>query len=275
MSTKGTIFAIEEFSTFDGPGIRTTVFLKGCPLRCVWCHNPEGLDFMSEIARNVNLCIGCGQCKKGVGFESVKNCPVGALRVCGVEYTPQLMSEKLLKNKSILNSSGGGVTFSGGEPLAQPRFLKEILVLLDGQVHRALQTSGFCSGEIFEDMLENLDYVLFDLKIIDEQVHMKYTGVSNEPIRKNFQTLCRSGVPFSVRVPLIPGITDTSENVTAIASLMQENGAPYAELMPYNKMAGAKHSMVGREYTPNFNDKADVRLHEDIFARHGITTKIL
>ena len=148
----GTIFSIEEFSTFDGPGIRTTVFFKGCPLRCVWCHNPEGQKFFIEYVKNTSACLRCGECEPFVSVENSekrlteecrKACPHRLIRKCGETYTAEDLVKKLLKNQSILNSSGGGVTFSGGEPLAQSEFLMECCRLLKGKLHRSLQTSGF------------------------------------------------------------------------------------------------------------------------------------
>ena len=148
---QGTVFSIEEFSVYDGPGIRTTVFLKGCPLRCGWCHNPEGQNFEAEIVRNPNGCIGCNACidsadKKNGRLvftdQSIKSCPMGLLRVCGEKIDSVDLSEKLLKNAKMLID--GGVTFSGGEPLSQSEFLFECLKLLKGKMHTAIQTSGFC-----------------------------------------------------------------------------------------------------------------------------------
>jgi pyruvate formate lyase activating enzyme len=284
MCCSGKIFAIEEFSTFDGPGIRTTVFLKGCPLRCMWCHNPEGQSFQSEIIKNTNGCIGCGRCldigekctgKRQIVEESVHVCPQNLIRNCGVDYAPQLMVEKLLKNAAVLNSSGGGVTFSGGEPLAQPDFLLECLIKLNGQTNRALQTSGYCDEMVFLDILQHLDYVLFDLKIVDEEKHAEYTGRSNKEIIHNFEALCSSGKKFCVRIPLIPTVTDTIENITAIAALMRESNAAYAELLPYNKMAGGKYAMAGKSYRPTFDEQKEVEIHRNIFEQNGISIKIV
>ncbi len=252
----GKVFAIEEFATFDGPGIRTTVFLKGCPLRCAWCHNPEGQSFESEQVKNP---AGCG----------------APDRISGKDYTPQQLVDLLMKNLSVLNAAGGGITFSGGEPTAQAEFLAQCLRLLKGKTHLALQTSGFCGGEIFRALLPLLDLIMFDLKIIDEKTHICYTGVSNAIIIENFKTLCRSGTAFRVRIPLIPGVTDTAENISAIAALMRENNAGFAELMPYNKMAGGKYAMVGRIYSPGFDEGREVETHADIFEKYGIKINIL
>ena len=279
----GTVFSIEEFSVYDGPGIRTTVFLKGCPLRCSWCHNPEGQRRAPEIVKSPSGCIGCGNCERSrreidgklsYTEESIKKCPRGLLRICGEEYSADTLCNKLLKNAVILNR-GGGVTFSGGEPLTQSNFVLECIDLLRGKLHTAIQTCGYASEEIFKRALDAADYFLYDLKLIDEGEHIRYTGVSNEKILENFKTLAQSGKSFVVRVPLIPGVTDTEHNIEAIAKLISEHGVKYAELLPYNKMAGGKYKMVSREYTPDFDENREVTPHPEIFAKYNIQTKIL
>lgn len=276
----GTVFSIEEFSVYDGPGIRTTVFLKGCPLRCKWCHNPEGQLFESEIVKSPNGCIECGGCIEAADIkngkicftqESIKACPRKLLRVCGKRYEAQELCEKLLKNKDMLRD--GGVTFSGGEPLAQSGFLIECLDILKGDLHTAVQTSGFCESEVFKEVLERADYFLFDLKLADDTLHREYTGVSNENILKNFELLTQSKKDYVVRIPLIPTVTDTAENIKGICEIMQGNGVAYAELMPYNKMAGSKYKMTGREY--ELNIPAECNVQTEVFDSFGIKTKIL
>lgn len=279
---KGKIFSIEEFSVYDGPGIRTTVFLKGCPLRCTWCHNPEGQAAYTEIVRSPNGCMGCGNCTKyaekrddRVIFteKSIKNCPMNLLRKCGREISCGELFEMLMKNEIFLKK--GGVTFSGGEPLAQSDFLLECLKRLKGNIHTAVQTSGFCNEEIFDEVLGFSDYFLYDLKIIDNELHKKYTGVSNEPILNNFKILAKSRKGFVVRIPLIPNVTDTEENITSIAKFLSKNNVNYAELLPYNKMAGGKYKMLMREYTPKFDTQISPETRDGIFDKFGIETKIL
>lgn len=273
------VFSIEEFSVFDGPGIRTTVFLKGCPLRCEWCHNPEGQSFDNFVIRSQNGCISCGECarraecidgKTVFGDDSIAHCPQNLLRYCAEEYTSDALCDKLTKNFAILNSSGGGVTFSGGEPLSNHNFLLECLKKLKGKTNRAVQTSGFCSEEIFKRVLEECDYMLFDVKLIDDTLHKRYCGVSNERILKNLQLLASSGKGFVIRMPMIPEVTDTAENVRAVANTLRENGIKYIELLPYNKLAGAKYPLVGREYAPSFDGGADVEMRIEIFEEYGI-----
>ena len=284
MLNKGLIFSIEEFSVFDGPGIRTSVFLLGCPLRCEWCHNPEGQGFSNFILRSPNGCIGCGECKKrstkrdgGVEFseESMKNCPNNLLRYCAKEYSASELCEQISKNFAILNASRGGVTFSGGEPTSSPDFLLECLTLLEGRTNRAVQTSGYCSPEVFNKVLENCDYMLFDIKLVDDAMHKRYTGRSNDLILENFRTLTSSKKDFVIRTPLIPTVTDTEENISDIAKLLLKNGVGYVELLPYNKMAGSKYKLVGKQYAPSFDESISVNTRCEIFAKYGIAVKII
>ena len=273
------VFSIEEFSVFDGPGIRTSVFLAGCPLRCEWCQNPEGQSFENQILRSPNGCIGCGECRRRAVREhgelvftedSINHCPRGLLRYCAKSYSAAELCDALAKNITILNSAGGGVTFSGGEPTAHPAFLVECLSLLAGRTHRAVQTCGYCSPTVFADVLDNCEYVLYDLKLVDDSLHKRYTGVSNRAIIDNFRTLAASRTDFVIRTPLIPTVTDTESNLRAIASLLKENGVSYIELLPYNQMAGAKYRLAGKAYVPSFDETAQVSLRTDIFAEYGI-----
>ena len=279
----GKIFSIEEFSVFDGPGIRTTVFFKGCPLRCSWCHNPEGQESNIQIVRSPNGCINCKRCEEFASREndrlcftekSISCCPYNLLRFCGEEISGEKLCKKLLKNAVILNN-GGGVTFSGGEPLMQSGFLLECLELLKGKVHTAIQTSGYCDERIFKSVMEMGDYYLYDLKIFDDSTHRKYTGVSNEIIKKNFRVLSSSEKEFVVRIPLIPNVTDTRENILGIAGILKENMVSYVELLPYNKLAGGKYKMLLREYSPGFDEYSEVNTQKEIFDEFNITIKIL
>lgn len=279
----GKVFSIEEFATFDGPGIRTTVFLKGCPLRCTWCHNPEGQSFQTEYIRSPNGCIRCGACERAgthkdgrivLTADSIAVCPKNLVRKCGDDYTAEALAKKLLKNEEFMRSTGGGVTFSGGEPLSHAEFIVECISNLNG-LSTALQTSGFSNGQTFAKVLNAVDYVLYDLKIIEEEVHKKYCGVSNRCILENYATLARSGKKFVTRIPLIPSVTDTDENLEAIAKFMQENGVNYVELLPYNRFAGSKYASVMREYVVDFDESQEVNKGEKIFEKYNITYKIM
>ena len=280
----GIVFSVEEFSLYDGPGIRTSVFLKGCPMRCDWCHNPEGQEFAPRYVRSPNGCLNCGKCLEA-GFaacgerrlteESRSVCPRRLIRLCGITYTPEALVNEIAPNLDLLNQAGGGVTFSGGEVLSQADFTAECLDRLQGKTHRAVQTSGYGSDEAFEMLLSRCELVLHDLKIFDGTLHRRHTGCSNESVLRHYRRLATSGVPFITRIPLIPGVTDTEANLTAIAGFMAENGVRYAELLPYNPMAGAKYTLAGKEYRPDFDPTVPWNAHPEIFAQAGISVKIM
>ena len=277
----GRVFSIEEFSTFDGPGIRTTVFFKGCPLRCVWCHNPEGQSGAIEYMRSPNGCTGCGACleagKKHLGApvlceESIAACPNGLVRRAGVDYTPEELAKKLTKNARILQNSGGGITFSGGEPLLHADFICTCVPLLNG-LSVALQTCGYADEKTFLHVLDAVDFVLYDLKLADDEKHRAYCGVGNEKILENYQTLVKSGKQFVTRIPLIPDVTDTDENLESLAKFISSCGVKYVEILPYNKLTGSKYSSLLRQYEPNFDETKENNFGYEIFARYGITAK--
>ena len=281
---RGIVFSIEEFSVYDGPGIRTTVFLKGCPMRCAWCHSPEGQAFPPEWIRSPNGCLHCNAClAEGVRLKgypclvsaSATACPNHLIRRAGEEYTAEQLCEKLLKSRTLLQASGGGVTFSGGEPTAQPQFLLECLTRLSGTLHRAIQTCGFCDPDEFRSILGACDYVLYDLKLIDPHRHLQYCGRENHVILENYQQLAASGVDFITRIPLIPQINDTAENIHATAKLMLQNSARRVELLPYHRLAGSKYALLGKQYAPPFAETRDPDPHLEIWNQYGIEVKIL
>lgn len=279
----GTIFDIKQMAVFDGPGIRITVFLKGCPLRCAWCHNPEGLEFHPQLMISPNGCIRCGKCKevcKNNGIctlcgECVKICPLHLRKICGVKYTAEELAKKILRDKEILEINGGGVTFSGGEPTNQPTFLLEVLKQVRG-MHRAIETCGYCAPDIFQKILQELEYVIMDLKLIDSEEHKKWTKKDNKVILQNLELLKQQKIPFLIRIPLIPGVNDTEKNYKETAELLAD--AKYlqgVELLPYHRTAGAKYSMVGREYEVEFKEDAPINTNIEVFAAYGISAKVL
>lgn len=280
--TKGLIFSIEEFSVYDGPGIRTAVFFKGCPLRCNWCHNPEGLEAKVQIVRSPNGCLKCGRCAEEAAkhggrltAECINVCPRNLIRESGAYYTVEELTKKLLKNADILMQGGGGITFSGGECLMQIDFLTEVARELKGKVHLAIETSGYADSIKFKQLLKYLDLVMFDLKIIDKDLFRRYIGRDNAVILQNFKILSESGVQFIPRTPLIPGITDTEENLTSIAKLIAGTSADHAELLPYNKMAGSKYKLLDKKYRPEFDETKEPNTGADVFKKYGIKTKIM
>lgn len=221
---RGLIFDIKEFALNDGPGIRVTVFMKGCPLRCRWCHNPEGMSYAPQL-----------------NFKTQK--------MVGVEYSPEELAAKILKHADVFELGGGGVTFSGGEPSLQADFLCATAALLPG-IHKVLDTCGYCSEETFQKLLKAFDLFYFDLKLIDDKQHLQNTGVSCKQIQKNLRTLAASGKPYHIRIPLIPDITDTPENLDAIFQTLMtlENKPLRVDSLPYNILAGGKYEAYGMQY---------------------------
>ncbi len=251
--SEGTVFSIEEFAVHDGPGIRTTVFLKGCPLRCTWCHNPEGQSFEKE--------------------EMVKK---GERSICGETWTAEALAAKLLRNEEIFRMTGGGVTFTGGEPLSQAPFLLEVLRLVECRIHTAVETSGYAPPEVFREVLGRTDLVMMDIKLADSERHRRWTGASNSLISGNLGILIASGKPFIARIPMIPGVNDDKENLEATAELLEgASGLQSVELLPYHRTAGAKYPMLSREYAPGFDTGAIPRLDTEPFEKRNIKTMIL
>lgn len=247
----GIIFDIKEMAVHDGPGVRTTVFFKGCPLRCKWCHNPEGLSAKQQLMYRSHRCIGCGNCQIPCTHPEcapfgrcIRRCPENCLEVTGEEISAQELADRLCKTAQVLGKSHGGFTFSGGEPLFQPDFLLELTDCLAGH-HLCMETSGYAKQDVFRQVVNRLDFIIMDLKLADPELHKQYTGVSNRQILQNFACLQQSGKPYLIRTPLIPGITDTEENLAAIKTLIGES--PWEQL-PYNAAAGAKYRMLGITY---------------------------
>lgn len=246
----GTVFDIKEFGIHDGPGLRTTVFLKGCPLRCKWCHNPEGLSPHPQLSVREHACTHCGLCKRGCSHPDCQPfgrclhiCPQNLVTVIGERLSSEQLAQRVLRNRDLFGEQGG-VTFSGGEPLLQGEFVIETCGYLDG-IHKAIETSGYADEDLFRRVIKQMDLVYFDLKLTDEEEHRKYTGVSNRKIKRNFEILKESGKPCIIRTPLIPNITDTAHNMDAIRAMT--TGMNH-EWLPYNEMAGAKYDLLGMTY---------------------------
>lgn len=276
---KGVVFDIKQLAIYDGPGLRTTVFLKGCPLRCMWCHNPEGLSTKPQLMVATGNCTHCGKCmeaceRKGENCINcgacIRHCPQGIRKICGVEWEAEKLAKKLLRDEEFLKRNGGGITFSGGEPTMQPEFLLEMLERTSS-MHRAIETCAHCKEDIFKEVLENIDYVMMDLKLMDPEKHKQYTGVSNDKILHNLELLKNSGVPFRIRIPVIPGVNDDDENFEMTAKALQgAKQLELVELLPYHVTAGAKYEMVQREYQPTFDEEQQPRLNVELFKSYGL-----
>jgi len=244
----GIVFDIEEFGVFDGPGIRSVVFLKGCPLRCTWCHNPEGLSPHPERY---------------------------GLRIVGTEMNAEEVAVRIRRNEKLLIMNGGGVTFSGGEPLMQPYFVLAIREKLQN-LHACLETCGYAPLDTFTRVVTAMNLVLLDIKLVDPNLHKRYTSVDNALILENLKQLKGMAIPFRIRVPLIPTVTDTEENLRAIAALLMDaKSLEKVELMRYNRAAGAKYASVGRTYTPNFPEDIEPIPHIEIFEEAHLPCEIL
>lgn len=246
-----TIFDIKEMAVHDGPGLRTTVFFKGCPLRCKWCHNPEGLSFEPQLMYKQARCVGCQSCQKVCEHEAcqpfgrcIQACPENCLEIAGREVSVTELAAELKESAEILGESFGGFTFSGGEPLSQHTFLLELAEELK-EYHLCIETSGYADSKIFKAVIDKLDYIIMDIKLADTELHKRYTGRGNERILENFELLRQSGKPFVIRTPLIPDITDTKENLEQIKEIIGD--CPW-EHIPYNAMAGAKYKMLNMTY---------------------------
>ena len=252
----GRITDIQRASLHDGPGIRTTVFFKGCPLRCAWCHNPECLDFAVQELFYPDKCIGCGRCDEG--------CFSGAKVLCGRDITADELIKEILLDE-LFYVGGGGVTFSGGEPMMQREFLSEMLDRCGEKgIHRAIETSLIYYDE---SIFSKLDLVMADLKIWDSDLHLKYTGVRNEQIKENFQKLDSLGVPIIARTPIIPEI---EQGIPEIAKFLLElkNVMRY-ELLPYHPLGLEKEKALGmKPATFSVPDKQTMKeLNEYAFVR--------
>ena len=271
---KGLIFDIKEFAIFDGPGIRETVFFKGCPLRCAWCHNPEGLSHKVELSVAKASCIKCGKCRAVCNAEEcilcgkcVEVCPLFLRKICGEEITSWELVERLLSHRDYYSALGGGFTFSGGEPLMQHEFLFEVLEGLAG-THRVVETSAYASAEVFSELLNRCEMVIMDIKLIDKQRHKIFIGVDNDRILGNYRLLVEKGLPHIIRMPIIPDVTDTAENMEGLVSLLKKDKSlEMLELLPYHVTAGAKYENVGRIYDPPFDVSKKITIHKEILEK--------
>jgi len=276
----GTIYNIQRFSLHDGPGIRTTVFMKGCPLRCEWCHNPESQKVRPQISLFVERCLACGRCMavcdrhsfedgihridhgacEGCG-RCVEQCPADAMELLGREASVEEIIEEVERDSAFYSTSGGGMTVSGGEPTMQTAFAAQILAAAKAKgIHTAIETCGYAPWSAYEQLLPYTDMFLYDVKQMDSELHKEYTGVDNSRILENLSNLCMNAVDAEivVRTPVIPGYNDQPENFRSLASfLLKLERLPRVEVLPYNPLAGSKYSRLGMEYIPGNLDETD------------------
>ncbi|QOR34747.1 glycyl-radical enzyme activating protein [Clostridium sp. 'deep sea'] len=255
--TKATVFNIQRYSLNDGPGIRTTVFFKGCPLQCWWCHNPESQSYKINLIKYPHKCIQCNRCITICEYPNdchfcgacAKICPTEALQMVGKEMTVQYLYEEIIKDRLFYEESGGGVTFSGGEPLSQHEFLINILKLCKhNEIHTAVDTSGYCDTNIIKEVANYTDLWLYDIKHLNEDKHKHLTGVSNKIILNNLKTLVSLGSSIKVRVPIIPTYNDQLENIKALGSYLATIGLFNVNILPYHTLAEDKHSRFSMQY---------------------------
>lgn len=267
----GRIFDLRRFSIHDGPGIRTTVFFQGCPLKCKWCHNPEGRSGKAELMLRPARCIGCGACEETCPQGAITRpngavridrelcdrcglcaeaCYAEALNLAGYRVTALELACQIERDRIFYEQSGGGVTFSGGEPLLQAGFLSEVLeACKQKHIHTAVDTCGYAPWSAFEAVEANTDLFLFDLKLMDEELHRRYTGVSNQRILENLARLSGAGHRIVVRIPLIPGVNDDEGNLGRAGAYL--GGLPaleYVELLAYHTIGAEKYAGLGQRY---------------------------
>jgi pyruvate formate lyase activating enzyme len=270
--TAGIVFDIRRFSIHDGPGIRTTVFLKGCPLECAWCHNPESQAADPELIMRPNRCLRCGACVEACPEDAIRlgadgpitdlarcercglctdACFSGARELAGRELTAAQVMAEIERDRPFYDESGGGATFSGGEPLLQPEFLLELLqTCRAGGIATALDTCGYAPYAVLDRIRPYVDLFLYDIKTLDDRKHRALTGVSNELIVRNLQALGKRGARIIVRVPVIPGINDGARELRAVGALVATlPSVVRVELLPYHRIGVEKYGRIAREYS--------------------------
>jgi pyruvate formate lyase activating enzyme len=296
-SVEGIVFDIQRYSLHDGPGLRTNVFLKGCPLYCKWCANPESQHLGPELALFAHNCMSCGQfddacpaClenQNGVGWREklgeklgrrVEICPTGAIHWIGERRTAAYIMEEVLRDVPFYED-GGGMTLTGGEPTLQPDLAAALLRLAQADcISTALETCGHTRWEVLERLLPYLDDILFDVKHMDSATHLAFTGLGNELILSNLRQLVACGAPLTIRLPLIPGFNASPESVQAIAEFVKrlDGSVKAVDVLPYHTLGKAKYKALGREYPWEDHDRlidAEVEALTELVASYGLRVK--
>jgi pyruvate formate lyase activating enzyme len=294
----GTIFNVMRYSLHDGPGIRTTVFFKGCPLACWWCHNPEGRSFPPEPVYYADRCRHCGECAEGCPEHAIEEsngemratlrcrrcgtcvdiCSAGAREIAGRRATLSEVMSEIEKDTVFFDESGGGVTLSGGEPAAQPEFAEAILESCRARrIHTAVETCGFTSRKTLLRIAARAGLVLYDLKLIDDTKHRRYTGVSNESILGNLEALNESGCTLTVRIPVIPGVNDSAVDAADFVRFLRRTGIRSVHLLPYHRIGAEKYRRLGisnplENLEPASN--GEIRSFQDVLVRAGLDVNV-
>jgi pyruvate formate lyase activating enzyme len=268
----GSISTVQRYSTKDGPGIRSTIFFKGCPMGCLWCSNPELIRSEPDLLYTLEKCARCGICieacpEKALSFdedgyilidrvlcdccgECVEACPNGALKLIGKFVTVDELSKELLKDRVFYETSSGGVTFSGGEPLWQSGFVAQVARRMKAEgIHTALDTAGEAGWCHFEEVLDFIDLVLFDIKFADREKHRQFTGRDNDLIQANAQLLSQMGIPMHVRLVMIPGINDSEAEIRGRMEIISSlKSVEQIDILPYHRYGAGKYARLGLEY---------------------------
>jgi pyruvate formate lyase activating enzyme len=297
---KGLIFDLKHYAVHDGPGIRFNVFFKGCPLHCLWCHNPEGIPFQPELMLMPNRCAHCGDCIRSCYYgalsqtseevvladrsrctlcgDCLEACQREAIAIAGKQMSVGEVLAEAEKDRIFFEQSEGGVTLTGGEPVAQPAFAESLMEKLGKQgIHVALDTSGYAGQEVFLRLASKADLVLFDLKVMDPAKHRRYTGVSNDLILNNLKALDKLGKPVWVRLPLIPGVNDDNENLEATANFLSRlKSVKMVNVLPYHKGGVEKFYRLGRDnelvvYEPPSEERVEAIMES--FRKKGFQVK--
>lgn len=294
----GLIFDVMRFSLHDGPGIRTTVFFKGCPLECWWCHNPEGISSELEVIYFADRCVRCGDCVAACPHHAITwddrpvhnaqlcqkygecaaVCPAEATQMAGRWVTVEQMMAEVARDQVFFDESGGGVTFSGGEPFLQSRFLEEALEACRARrIHTVVETCGVANRAALLRAAPNVDLFLYDLKLMDADKHRRYTGAGNETILDNLRALAETHRNIIVRMPVIPGINDDAQNATDLAQFLKLAGIRRLDLLPYHEIGSDKYRRLNRAYQleelrPPSSEQMQ-KLAEG-FRRHGMEVRL-
>ena len=296
--TRGLVLNIMRYATHDGPGIRTTVFLKGCPLRCLWCHNPESQRTGPEIMFSDTRCVRCGECIPNCEHDAlswregpvrdqdrctlcgrcIEACPADARRLAGREMTVPELVRELEKDRIFYEESDGGITFSGGEPFSQPEFLEEALGALGARgIHRAVDTSGLVAADTLLRLSPKIDLFLYDLKALNDERHTQLTGVSNRIILSNLRALAGTGADIVIRVPLVAGMNDGPDEIEATGDFLAGLALRRVDLLPYHEIGRDKYRRLGRAVPPQtLAAPASTRVQEiaERLTRGGLLVRI-